>query len=153
MDGCIHVWVLDQWGIPGATSVKEPACQCRQLKEMWVWSLGRKGPLEEDVATLSSILVWRIPWTEETGGPQSIGSQRVGHDWNNLACTHIGSMNAWKKKFQKTLINNLFSLLGRKNAYYSKLICWHKVFLFHLTKIIIKPDKYEMSPTHFLSRK
>ena len=41
---------------------------------------GREGPLEEDMATHSSILAWTIPWTEEPGGLQSMGSQRVGHD-------------------------------------------------------------------------
>jgi len=49
-------------------------------KETWVQSLGWKDPLEEDMATHSSILAWRIPWTEETGGLQSMGLQRVGHD-------------------------------------------------------------------------
>ena len=45
--------------------------------------------LEEGTGTHSSILAWRIPWTEEPGGPQSIGSQRVGRDWSDLACMHI----------------------------------------------------------------
>jgi len=49
-------------------------------KETWVQSLGREDPLEKEMATHSSILAWRIPWTEEPGGQQSIGSQRVGHD-------------------------------------------------------------------------
>ena len=47
---------------------------------MWVGSLGWEDPLEEEIATHSSILAWEIPWTEEPGGLQSIGSQRVGHD-------------------------------------------------------------------------
>ena len=47
---------------------------------MRVQPLGREGPLEEDMATHSSILAWRIPWTEEPGRLQSIGSQRVRHD-------------------------------------------------------------------------
>ena len=47
---------------------------------MWVRSLGRKDNLEEGMATHPSILAWRIPWTEESGGPQSMGSQRVRHD-------------------------------------------------------------------------
>jgi len=46
----------------------------------WVGSLGQEGPLDEEMATYSSILAWRIPWTEEPGGLQSTGSQRVGHD-------------------------------------------------------------------------
>ena len=49
-------------------------------RETWVLSLGREDPLEKEMATHSSILAWRIPWTEEPGGPQSTGSQRVGHD-------------------------------------------------------------------------
>ena len=49
--------------------------------ETWVRSLGREDPLEKETATHSIILVWRIPWTAEPGGLQSMRSQRVGHDW------------------------------------------------------------------------
>ena len=48
--------------------------------ETWVQSLGREDPLEEGMATHSSILAWRIPWTEKSGGLQSMESQRVRHD-------------------------------------------------------------------------
>jgi len=48
--------------------------------ETWVQSLDREDTLEEEMATHSSILGWRIPWAEEPGGLQSIGWQRVGHD-------------------------------------------------------------------------
>ena len=48
--------------------------------ETWVQSLGREDPLQKEMATHSSILAWRIPRTEEPGGPQSMGSQRVGHN-------------------------------------------------------------------------
>ena len=51
------------------------------MRETWVRSLGREDPLEKEMTTYSSILAWRIPWTEEPGGLQSMGSQRVGHDW------------------------------------------------------------------------
>ena len=47
---------------------------------MWVQSLGQENPLEKEMATYSSILAGKILWKEETGGLQSIGSQRVGHD-------------------------------------------------------------------------
>ena len=47
---------------------------------MQIQSLDREDFLEEGMATYSSVLAWRIPWTEEPGGPQSIGLQRVGHD-------------------------------------------------------------------------
>ena len=71
----------DRGGFPGGTSGKEPACQCRRHKrrrfDPWV----RRIPLEEGRATHSSILAWRIPWTVEPGGLQSMGSQRIGYDW------------------------------------------------------------------------
>ena len=50
------------------------------MQKTQVQSLGREDPLEEEMATHSSILAWEIPWTEEPGGLQSMGSQRVGHD-------------------------------------------------------------------------
>ena len=55
------------------------------MQEVQVQSLGRKEPLEKEMVTHSSILAWKIPWTEEPGEPQSMGSQRVGHD---LATEH-----------------------------------------------------------------
>ena len=54
---------------------KESACSAGDLGLI----LGHEGPLEEEMATHSSILAWKIPWTEESGGPQTMGSQRVGH--------------------------------------------------------------------------
>ena len=50
------------------------------VRETWVQSLGQEDLLEKGMATHSSILAWRIPWTEEPDGLQSLGSQRVGHD-------------------------------------------------------------------------
>ena len=50
------------------------------VQEMCVQSLGQKDPLEEEMATHSAILSWRIPWTEKPGGLQSMGLQSVGHD-------------------------------------------------------------------------
>ena len=66
-------------GFPGGSAVKNlPAMQ--EMQETWVGSLGREDPLEEGMATHSSILAWRIPWTEKSAGLQSIRLQRVGHD-------------------------------------------------------------------------
>ena len=59
----------------------------QETKEMQVQSLGQKDPPEKGMATHSSILAWRIPWTEEPDGLWSIGSQRVGHNWSDLAAT------------------------------------------------------------------
>ena len=57
----------------------------QETVEMQVPSLGGEDLLEKEMATHSSILAWRIPWTEEPGGLQFIGSQRVLQDWSNLA--------------------------------------------------------------------
>ena len=59
-----------------AQTVKNPPA----MQETWVQSLGQEDPLEKGKATHSSILTWRIPWTEEPGGLQSMESQRVGYD-------------------------------------------------------------------------
>ena len=56
----------------------------KETQEMWVRSLDQEDSLEEEIATHSSILVWKIPWTEEPGGLHSMGLQRVGHDWATL---------------------------------------------------------------------
>ena len=53
---------------------------------MWVQSLNQEDSLEKEIATHSTIPAWRIPWTEEPGGLQFMGLQRVGHNGNNLAC-------------------------------------------------------------------
>ena len=67
--------------------VKNPAA----MQDTWVSSLGREDTLEKEMATPSSILAWRIPWTEDPGGLQSLGSQRVRHDWatNTFIFTHV----------------------------------------------------------------
>ena len=61
-----------------ALVVKNPPANAGD-QEMWVQSLGWEDPLKEEMATHSSILAWRIPWTEEPGGIQSMGLQRVGY--------------------------------------------------------------------------
>ena len=57
--------------------------------ETWVRSLGREDPLEKEMATHSSTFAWRIPWREETGGLQCMGSQRVRHEWATFAFTRF----------------------------------------------------------------
>ena len=51
-----------------------------EMRQTWVPSLGQDDPLEKGMATYYSIVAWKIPWTEEPGGLQSMGSQRVGHE-------------------------------------------------------------------------
>ena len=55
-------------------------------KLTWVQSLGQEDALEKGLATLSSVLAWRVPWTEEPGGIQSIGFHRVRQNGSKLAC-------------------------------------------------------------------
>ena len=64
--------LMSQW-------VKNPPAM-QEMEEIRVRSLGWEDPLEEEMAPQSSILAWEIPWTDEPGGLQSTGSQRVGHD-------------------------------------------------------------------------
>ena len=63
-----------------ATLVAQRLKRLPAMQETWVRYLGQEDSLEKEMATHSSILAWRIPWTEEPGGLQSMGSQRVGHD-------------------------------------------------------------------------
>ena len=66
-------------GFPGGSVVKNPPAM-QEPQETWVQPLGQEDPLEEGRATHSSTLAWRIPWTGEPAGLQSMGSQGVGHD-------------------------------------------------------------------------
>ena len=65
-----------EMSFPGGSAVKNPP----GMQEPWVRSLGQEGPLEKGMATHSSILVEKIPWTEEPGGVQSMGLQGAGHN-------------------------------------------------------------------------
>jgi len=93
------------------------------MQETWVGSLGQEDPLEEEMATHSSILAWEIPWTEETGRLQSMGSQRVRNDWatesesksrsvvSNSLGPH-GLYSPWNSPGQNTEVGSLFLLQG-----------------------------------------
>ena len=76
----LFLCLMGKAGFPGSTSGKEPTCPCRRRSETQFQSLGRADFLEKGMATHSSILAWRIPWTEEPGGLHSIQSQRVRHN-------------------------------------------------------------------------
>ena len=78
----------------GASVVKNPPA----LQEMQAWSLSQKDPLEKEMSAHSSTLAWEIPWTEETGGLQSTGLQRFGHDWVTVHIhTHKTSLEVFHK--------------------------------------------------------
>ena len=77
---------LSNWTeVNSGASGKKPACQCRTCKRHGSNPWVRKIPWRRAWQPHSSILAWRIPWTEEPGGLQSIWLQRVGHNWNTLA--------------------------------------------------------------------
>ena len=104
----------------GQTIKKLPAMQ--ETQEMKVWSLGQEDYLEKEKAAHSSILVWRIPWTEEPGGLQSMGSQTAGHDWaTNTFTFHFLSFTYLKSYL--ILKSNHFSY------FYSGLhkVRWHTI--------------------------
>ena len=109
---CSH-WSIDgvevKWGYIWATGhlsnwVIHRCLRCKNLpavqdtQEMQVQSLGREDALEEGMATHSSILAWRTPWTEWPSGLQSMGPKRVGHDWatNTFTLTHYVTSTGWK---------------------------------------------------------
>ena len=64
----------------GASLVAQMVKNPPAMQETWVQSLGREDPLKKGMATHSSVLAWKIPWTEEPGGLQSMGSQSIRHD-------------------------------------------------------------------------
>ena len=81
---CNHHHKLD-CGFPGNSDGKS----LPTMRETWVWSLGWEDTLEKEMATHSSILVWKIPWMEQLGGLQSMGLQRVRHNWATNTFTFI----------------------------------------------------------------
>ena len=79
-------------GLPGGARGKKPALQCRR-HETRVRSLSREDPLEKGMATHSSVLAWRIPWTEEPGRLQSMGSLIAGYDLRDSArMSYVGKV-------------------------------------------------------------
>ena len=74
----LYSFIFCYWG---AFLVSQMVKNLPGMQETPVRSLGQKDPLEKEMAAYSSILAWRIPWTEEPGGLQSMGLQRVGHNW------------------------------------------------------------------------
>ena len=86
-----------------ATLVSQVVKNLPTMWETWIWSLVWEDPLENGMAAHSSIFAWRIPWTESPGRLQSMGSQRVGHDWATITHSlmihilmiYIGTKTIW----------------------------------------------------------
>ena len=96
---------------PSLYKFKRRLKQLPEMRETWVRSLSREDPLEKEMAAHSSILAWRIPWMEEPSRLQSMGSQRVRHDWATSLSLH----------------------------FYLKILCCHNDTWFHLKLTILKP--------------
>ena len=95
------------------------------MRETSVWSLVCEDPLEKGMATHSSILAWRIPWTEELFGLQSMGSQRVGHDWVTFISLHFSTSHA--SKFY------LWNILNVIKVFWKRYKSIHNYFIMFLT--------------------
>ena len=117
----IEIWVKRKlvvryackWVFSSGSVVKNPPA----TQETRVWSLGLEDPLEEEMATFSSFLAWRIPLSEEPDGLPSMESQRVGHDWaTEHECSHIRanvSMTEWSY-FESVFCGpTIFQYLGK----------------------------------------
>ena len=119
----------------GGVVVQESTCQCRRCRKHGFNPWVRKINMEEEMATCSSILAWKIPWTVEPGRLQSTESQRVGHDWTLSihipGNTHLPALQTFLPLFWffslrfPFLLQKLFSnLLCARNCSW---ICEHKV--------------------------
>ena len=101
----------------------------QEMEEIWVRSPGREDPLEEGAATHSSILAWRIPWTEELGGLQSMGSQRVRHNW--VTNTFISSHTVKKIFLKSRAWITCISLKCFFKSFVTSLQCFPKRLLYY----------------------
>ena len=107
----IYYALILTWALLVAQAGKNPPT----MWETRVWSLGCKDPPEEGMATHSSVLAWRIPWTEKPGGLKSMGLQRVGHNW---ATKHVLTQHyvfyLWESKCRmRSTDNTRYDFLGR----------------------------------------
>ena len=103
----------------GASLVAWTVKNLPTMQETWIRFLGWGHPLEKGMATHSSILAWRIPWTEEPGGLQSMGLQRVGHDWvtNTFTC-QPELLLTWTHSFPMTPVLKALSTPAIYYQYY-----------------------------------
>ena len=112
------------WGFPNDSVVKN----LHAMQETWIWSLGQEDPLEEETATHSSTLGWRIPWTKEPGQLQPIGLQRVGHNW-------IGKYTP-----PTTLLNSpvsRFSCRNHQNFYINEYVVYKERQLYLIPSLML----------------
>ena len=106
--------------------------------ETWVRSLGQEDPLEKEMAIHSSTLAWKIPWTEEAGRLQSIGSQRVGNDWV-AKLTFIGSMSSVQSLSQVRLFATPWTAAHQVSL---SITNSQRLFKLMLIKLMMLPNNF-----------
>ena len=117
------------------------------MQKTWVWPLGQEDPLQKGLATLSSILVWRIWWTVEPGGLKSMGSQRVGHDWTTNTFTFFQASIYKLLKFQ-WLSAKLFEVNRVSSLQFDLFGC--QIFILTLSDIHSTTNSWELIWSSFL---
>ena len=98
-----------------ASLVAQTAKNLPAIQKAHVQSLGWEDSLEKEMAIHLTILAWRIPWTEESGGLQSMGSQRIQHEWVILTSFHFADFVNCPPKAQWILWNSLFFLINQES--------------------------------------
>ena len=93
-------------GFPGGSDGKEPARDAGTQ----LWYLGWEYPLEEEMTTHSSNLAWRLPWAEESGRLQSMGSQRIGHDWVTNTHTQVDASDRHLQELLNSSQNTVITI-------------------------------------------
>ena len=108
------------------------------MQETLVPTLSRKDPMEKGMTTYSSILAWRIPWKEEPGGLQSMGSQRVGHDWvtnNNNNTLTLFCVTLYISKILNHQTSSILTYWNENNLSYLKEMSIHSKNSIFIKKI------------------
>ena len=113
---------LTNTGLPSWHSGKESTSQCRRWQEIRVRTQGQEDPQEKEMATHSSIFPWEVSWTEEPGRLQSMGLQRVGHDWA-YTHTHLARLTPLWFSFHSTALFYIRDL-GIHGSWYVKGWGW-----------------------------
>ena len=126
--------MFKQMGFPGGSNVKNPPA----MQKTQVRSLGQQDPLEKGMAAHASILAWRIPWTAEPGGLQSVRSQRVRHSRALSTHTQVqeGSVNVFISWYCKVMVNPKL----QENPFCKYFICLKRPY----SHVLNEPKNYTL---------
>ena len=134
-------------GFVRTSLVAQTVKRLSMMRETQVRSLGWEDPLEKEMAIHSSTIAWKIPWTEEPGRLQSMGSQRVEHDW----VTSFTFTYEWETFWWSSLLCIYLPLQTKKSLFcikckdiYTSLLCFTSPYLRRLTQYIKRVKKYNL---------